>query len=218
VNVTVRLFGALAERAGRDREALDLPDGATAGDVLRSLAGRHPAAAGILDRISVAVNLEVVPAEHPVRPDDEVALLPPVAGGQARFLVGLRDRPSVEEALGAVGAPEVGGTVAFVGSVRSEGGRVDRLAYSAYRAMAERVLREIAEEAAAKWPLEGVAVLHAAGDLEVGDTTVVVACSAPHRGEAFEACRHVIDEVKRRVPIWKKESGPEGERWIGLER
>jgi molybdopterin synthase catalytic subunit len=82
--------------------------------------------------------------------------------------------------------------------------------------MAERVLRRIAEEAAERWPLAGVAILHAVGDLVVGDVTVVVACSAPHRAEALEACRHVIDEVKARVPIWKKEFGPDGGRWVGL--
>jgi molybdopterin synthase catalytic subunit len=82
--------------------------------------------------------------------------------------------------------------------------------------MAERVLLQVAEEAAAKWPLTGVAILHGFGVLAVGDPTVVVACSAPHRGEAFEAARYCIDEVKIRVPVWKKERGPWGERWVGL--
>jgi MoaE-MoaD fusion protein len=216
VRLTVKLFGALVERAGGDREAVELPEGATAGDVLRTVADRHPDTAAILDRISVAVNLEVVPADHRVRPGDEVALLPPVAGGQARILAGFRPRPTVEEALAAVRSPEVGGTAVFVGSVRAEGGRVERLTYSAYEAMGERVLREIAEEASGKWPLQGVAILHGVGELETGATTVVVACAAPHRGEALDACRYVIDEVKRRVPVWKKESGPRGDRWIGL--
>jgi len=96
-------------------------------------------------------------------------------------------------------------------------GRVERLEYSAYREMAEKVLSDVAGEAARRWPLLGVAVLHGVGDLSIGDHTVVVACSSAHRGEAFEACRFVIDEVKRRVPIWKKEVGPDGERWVGLE-
>lgn len=79
------------------------------------------------------------------------------------------------------------------------------------------MLRDVADEAIAKWPLAGIAILHAVGTLEVGDPTVAVACSAPHRAEAFEACRFAIDEIKRRVPIWKKEIGPDGERWVGLE-
>lgn len=217
MRVSVKLFGALAERVGRDREPIDLPDGATAGDVLRVVAHTHPDAAAILDRISVAVNLEVVPSEHRVGPGDEVALLPPVAGGQDGILVGFRERPSVQEALDAVRSSEAGGTAVFVGSVRAEGGRVERLEYSAYEPMGERVLREIAAEAASKWTLGGVAILHGVGDLLVGETTVVVACAAPHRGEALDACRYVIDEVKRRAPIWKKESGPGGVRWIGLD-
>jgi molybdopterin synthase catalytic subunit/molybdopterin converting factor small subunit len=218
MRIRVRMFGALAESAGRGGEELDLPDDATAAEVLQAVGDRHPDASGILGRISVAVNREVVPLERRVGPDDEVALLPPVAGG-APIVVGLRERPSVDEALEAVSSPGAGGTVAFVGTVRdrSELGAVERLEYSAYAEMAERVLRDIAEEATVKWPLQGVAVLHAVGDLRVGDVTVVVACSAPHRGEAFDACRYAIDEVKRRVPIWKKEAGPAGERWVGLE-
>jgi molybdopterin converting factor subunit 1 len=217
VNVRVRLFGAAAERAGRSEATVPLREGATARDVLRAVVERHPDTAGIAEHLAVAVNLEIVSSEHRVQADDEVALLPPVAGGQPRVMVGLRQRPAVDEALDAVASPEAGGTVVFVGSVRAEGGGVARLDYSAYDAMAQRTLREIAEEATLKWPLHGVAVLHAVGELEVGARTVVVACSSAHRDEAFEACHHVIDEVKRRVPIWKKEIGPEGERWIGLE-
>ncbi len=217
MNVRVRLFGGLADRAGASEETVSLEGEDTAGDVVEAVTRRHPSFAGIAATLQVAVNHEVVPAEHRVRPGDEVALLPPVAGGGARILVGLRDRPSVDEALEAVAAPEAGGTVAFVGTVRAEGGRVERLAYSAYEAMAERVLRDVAEEAAVRWPVEGVAVLHGVGDLAVGDRTVVVACSASHRAEAFEACRHVLEEVKRRVPVWKRESGPAGVRWIGLD-
>lgn len=217
MNVRVRLFGGLAERAGAAEETVTLDRDGTAGQVLEAVTRRHPSFAGIAPALQVAVNLKVVPAEHRVRPGDEVALLPPVAGGQVRIASGLRDRPSVDEALRAVGSSQAGGTIAFVGTVRDEGGRVERLEYSVYEAMAERVLRDVAEEAAAKWPLEGVAVFHGIGDLGVGERTVVVACSAPHRAEAFEACRHVIDEVKRRVPVWKKEVGPAGERWIGLD-
>jgi MoaE-MoaD fusion protein len=217
VRVRVRLFGALAERAGTDEERLELPQGATADAALREVMARHPGAAGILDRLSIAVNREVVPPDRILGPGDEVALLPPVAGGASGILVGFRDRPSVEEALDVVASADAGGTVAFVGSVRSDGGAVDRLTYSAYTEMGEDVMRDIALEAADKWPLAAVAILHALGEVSVGDRTVVVACSAPHRGEAFEACRYVIDEVKRRVPIWKKEAGPGGERWVGLE-
>jgi molybdopterin converting factor subunit 1 len=220
VRVHVRLFGALAERAGVGEEDVDLPAGARASDALRDVTVRHPATAAIARRISMAVNLEVVPPEHPLADGDEVALLPPVAGGGPRVLTGLRDEPlRIEEALAAVAAPGAGGTVVFLGTVRdaSDGAPVEHLEYSAYAEMAERTMGEVAEEAAAKWPLEAVAILHATGTLPVGAPTVVVACSAAHRGEAFEAARYAIDEVKRRVPIWKKEVGPAGNRWVGLE-
>jgi molybdopterin synthase catalytic subunit len=221
VKVRVRLFGALAEHAGAGEEVLDLDDGATAGNVVEAVRNRHPETAGLLSQVSVAVNMEVVGASHPLAEDDEVALLPPVAGGDVRVTVGIREgSPSVDEALKAVAAPDAGGTVVFLGTVRDHSddmGRVERLEYSAYREMAEKVLSDVAGEAARRWPLLGVAVLHGVGDLSIGDHTVVVACSSAHRGEAFEACRFVIDEVKRRVPIWKKEVGPDGERWVGLE-
>ena len=219
MKVRIRLFGVLTERAGRDEETLEIPDGATTGDLLGLLATRYPSTAGLLPQVSVAVNLEVASTVAPLSDDDEVALLPPVAGGSPSILTGLRyGSPSLEEARVAVTAPGAGGTAIFVGTVRdhSDEGVVERLEYSAYPEMAERVLHQVAEEAAARWPLAGVAILHAVGDLFVGDVTVVVACSAPHRGEALDACRYAIDEVKRRVPIWKKEVGPWGERWIGL--
>jgi molybdopterin synthase catalytic subunit/molybdopterin converting factor small subunit len=217
VKLTVRMFGALAELAGVDRDVVDVPDGATAAEVIDAMGTRHRQAAGILPRLRVAVNLEVVPAERRIAPDDEVALLPPVAGGGAAILVGLREAPSVGEALDVVAGPDAGATVAFVGTVRGDRGRVERLEYSAYTEMAERVLGDVALEAAEKWNLHGVAILHGVGELAVGRRTVVVACAAGHREEAFDACRYVIDEVKRRAPIWKKEVGPRRRRWVGLE-
>jgi molybdopterin converting factor subunit 1 len=213
------MFGALSERAGTSEEVLDIPEGSTAGDVLGLLAERHPALSDVVRQVRVAVNLEVAPSSKKLVEDDEVALLPPVAGG-ANILTGLRDGIDISEAVNAVTAPEAGGIVVFVGTVRNnaeEWGTVNRLEYSAYHEMAESVLRKVAEEAAEKWPLNGVSILHGLGELTVGDHTVVVACSSPHRGEAFEACRYAIDEVKVRVPIWKKERGPGGERWVGLE-
>lgn len=219
MKVRIRLFGAVSERAGLDEEILDIPDDATTGDLLRVVADRYPSTAALLKQIAVAVNLEVVSTVAPLSDDDEVALLPPVAGGAASILTGLRyGSPSVEEARSAITAPGAGGTAIFVGTVRdhSEHGAVERLEYSAYPEMAERVLHQVAEEAAQRWPLSGVAILHAVGDLIVGDVTVVAACSAPHRAEALDACRYAIDEVKQRAPIWKKEIGPGGERWVGL--
>lgn len=219
MKVRVRMFGGLAER-GRAEEVVDVPDNATTSELMSLLYDRYPDVGRLSGQIRTAVNKEIATGDQTLSEDDEVALLPPVAGG-ANIVTGLREGGiSVQEAMDAVSAPDAGGTVVFVGTVRNhadEWGDVDRLEYSAYREMAEAVLRQVAEEAAQKWPLSGVAILHGLGNLTIGDHTVVVACSSAHRGEAFEAARYGIDEVKHRCPVWKKEGRGEDHRWVGLE-
>jgi len=215
VKLHVRMFGSLAQATGRRTDEVDLAEGATGDELLRALCERYSAATPILQRVSIAVNLEVVPADRALEAADEIAILPPVSGG-ATIAVGIRAEPSVDEALAAVAVPNAGGTAVFIGTVRdhADAGAVAALDYDVYEEMADRVLAQIASEAAEKWGLCGVAVFHGTGAFAVGKTTMVVACSAPHRDEAFDACRYVVDEVKRRVPVWKKESGPWGERWV----
>lgn len=215
MNLRVRMFGSLAQATGCRTDEVDVPNGSTGEELLHVLRERYADAAPILERVSIAVNLEVVPADRALEATDEIAILPPVSGG-ATIAVGVRAEPSVDEALAAVASANAGGTVVFVGTVRdhSNAGAVDALDYDVYEEMADRVLAQIASEAAEKWGLSGVAAFHGTGAFAVGETTMVVACSAPHRDEAFDACRYVVDEVKRRVPVWKKESGPWGERWI----
>ncbi len=219
MKVRVRMFGGLAER-GRAEEVLDVPENSSTADVMALLYERYPAVGRLSGQIRTAVNSEIASGNHVLEEDDEVALLPPVAGG-ANILTGLREGGiSIDEAMDAVTAPDAGGIVLFVGTVRDhaeEWGEVDRLEYSAYREMAEAVLQQVAEEAAQKWPLAGVAILHGLGELAIGDHTVVVACSSAHRGEAFEAARYGIDEVKVRCPVWKKEGRGDDHRWVGLE-
>jgi molybdopterin synthase catalytic subunit len=224
MKVRLLMFGALSATTGVHEHSLELPENATAGAVLRWVAAEYPEAGPILDRVSVAVNLETTGFDRILAPDDEVALLPPVAGGAgtAKITTGVRtEAVPIDEVMELVADPGAGGTVVFVGTVRerSEGwGEVDQLSYSIYREMAEPMLRKVAEEAAERWPLNGVCILHRMGDLPVGAQTVIIACSAPHRQEAFEAARYGIDEVKRRVPVWKKEIGPGGDRWIGVDQ
>ena len=126
--------------------------------------------------------------------------------------------PSLEDALAAVADPAAGGTCVFVGTVRNrsgEGAEVTDLTYEAWDELAERRLDEIAQQVLERWTVCRVAVLHATGTLQIGETSVVVAVSAPHRAEAFEACRFGIEELKRDVPIWKKESLAGGESdWV----
>ena len=126
--------------------------------------------------------------------------------------------PSLDDALAAVADPAAGGTCVFVGTVRNrsgEGAEVTDLTYEAWDELAERRLDEIAQQVLERWTVCRVALLHATGTLQIGETTVVVAVSAPHRAEAFEACRFGIEELKRDVPIWKKESLAGGESdWV----
>jgi molybdopterin synthase catalytic subunit len=134
------------------------------------------------------------------------------------LLVRLSSEPlSVEDALAFIADPGAGGTCVFVGTVRdrSDAGDVTGLHYEAWGDLATERLREIAAEMLDRWPLRRVAILHRTGDLAVGDASVVVACSAPHRAEAFEACRHGIERLKEDVPIWKKEGLVSGDaRWV----
>ena len=126
---------------------------------------------------------------------------------------------SLDEVCGAVSHPGAGAVVSFVGAVRdlNEGRAVTLLEYEAYPAMAEKELAAIAGEIEAELPGVRLAVVHRTGALRVGDAAVVCAASAPHRGEAFRACRELIDRVKARVPIWKREHGPDGPHWVGWE-
>ena len=131
----------------------------------------------------------------------------------------IRDRPiSVDECLRAVERPEAGGICVFVGTVRSEsdGRAVTRLEYRAYASMAEKEMARIASEVERELPGVRLAALHRVGALDVGETAVACAASAPHRAEAFDACRRFIDRIKREVPIWKREHGPEGPYWVGF--
>ena len=196
--ITVRLFAGLRERAGRDRVQLELPDGARVADVL--------AAMGVGPReCVVAVNREYAREESPVQPGDEVALVPPVSGGSGPVRrVRITEEPLDVAALSAaVRDPAAGAVVCFEGVTRE----VSHLDYEAYAEMAEPRLRQIAEEEAARHGLCAVAVEHRIGRVELSEPSVIVAASAPHRGEAFAGARAVIDRLKAEAPIWKREEG-----------
>ncbi|MDP9330513.1 MAG: molybdenum cofactor biosynthesis protein MoaE [Actinomycetota bacterium] len=127
------------------------------------------------------------------------------------------DALSTEEALGFVADAKAGASCVFVGTVRdhSEAGDVTGLRYEAWDELADTRLHEIAAEMFDRWPVLGVSILHRTGDLAIGEASVVVACSAPHRADAFEACRHGIERLKADVPIWKKESLASGDaHWV----
>ena len=131
-----------------------------------------------------------------------------------------KDEFSVDEELKQIKKPSVGGVVTFVGTVRaeSEGQQVDAMEIEAYPEMAEKQLRVIRVEAIDRFGVEDIRIIHRYGDLKIGDNIVLIAVSAGHRAEAFDACRYVIDELKKRVPIWKREHTPQGARWVEVGR
>jgi len=204
--VSVRLFAGLRERAGWSRREVDA---ATVADVWPALGlGDEPA--GLL----YAVNKEYADRDRALKPGDEVALIPPVAGGA--FL--LSDEPvSLDRAVEEVRSDDAGAIATFTGTTRvhSRGRTVTHLDYEAYEGMAEKVMEEIAESLRAKYQLTAIAIHHRIGRVSIGETSVVIAVSAPHRQDALAACKDAIDELKERVPLWKKEAYEGGEEWIG---
>lgn len=221
MRIQVLYFAVLRERIGRDAEALELADGATVGAALDALAARHAVVRGLRGRFRVAVNEDFVDDAHRLVGGDELALIPPVAGGSAaasRHAELRDDGLSLDRCVAAVTGPGMGGIVTFTGMVRdhSRGTTVERLEYSAYDGMARKVLAALCDELEAELPGVRLAVEHRVGALVVGDLAVVIAAAAPHRAEAFAACRAMIDRLKERAPIWKKEFGLDGAAWVGL--
>jgi MoaE-MoaD fusion protein len=207
VKVRVRLFAGLRERAGWGERELEV-DGSVS-DVWGALGlGEEPA--GLL----YAVNKEYADRDHQLAEGDEVAVIPPVSGGAFRLVEGPLDLGAV---ISEVEDERAGAIATFQGTVRrqSRGREVIALEYEAYSGMAEKVIAEIAEGVKERYDLCEVAVAHRVGHCEVGEVSVAIAVSAPHRQDALSACRDVIDELKKRVPLWKKEVYEGGEEWIG---
>src|SRR5262245_823919 len=209
VNVRVRLFAALRERAGAGSVEIELPEDARVGDVWGALAlGDEPP--GIL----FAVNMTYAERGASLAAGDEVALIPPVSGGSFRLVEGPL---SLDAAVDEVRGDGAGAIATFTGTVRdrSRGRDVLHLEYEAYEGMAEEVMAALAERLQKSHGLSGIAIHHRIGRVDIGDASVVIATSAPHRAEALAACKEAIDELKVSVPLWKKEVYEGGEEWIG---
>lgn len=213
MHVRVRLFAMLRERAGSSELELELPEGARVRDALAA-----DAVAALADGLPLvmAVNREYADAEQPLSPGDELALIPPVSGGAdapaaAAPYVRVVDGPLSLDALAArVRDPRAGAVVTFSGVTRA----VPQLEYEAYVEMAEPAMRAIVEEAIARHGLCAAAAEHRVGVVPLSEPSVIVAVSAPHRPEAFAGAREIIDRIKARAPIWKKEVGEEGAAWV----
>lgn len=220
MKVHVRLFAGLHDLLGRRQITLELADGATVAELRLQLAREYPVVTPFLSTLVCAVDEEYVPAEHALSEGDDVALIPPVSGGgdadAALFRV-TTEPLDPQRLVDAVRKDESGAVVLFYGVARnhSEGRRVLALEYDAYPSLAEKKLREVADEVRRRWPVTGIGMLHRTGRLQIGETSLLVAVSAAHRQEAFEAGQYAVDRVKQVVPIWKKEIWEDGESaWV----
>jgi molybdopterin synthase catalytic subunit/molybdopterin converting factor small subunit len=207
MRVSVRLFAGLRERAGRSR--LEIEDVSSVEEVWPKLdLGEEPP--GLL----YAVNRAYVERNHQLADGDEVALIPPVSGGSFKLIDGPLDISAV---VREVEDPEAGAVASFVGTVRrrSRDRDVLHLEYEAFEEMAEPMLARLGDELTARHGLCAVAIHHRLGRVEIGEASVVIAVSAPHRSAALDACRDAIETLKTTIPLWKKEVYAGGEEWIG---
>jgi molybdopterin synthase catalytic subunit len=219
IAVQARLFARLRELAGAEVETVELPAGSNVSDVYDALKKMHPGLDADRNSVRAALNQEFVDWKAAVANGDEVAFIPPVSGGAhgAGVLFELTSRPldarRMETAVAHKGA---GAICTFTGIVRdnSRGRSVTHLDYEAYTEMATAQMRKIADEIGVRWPEARVAMAHRTGRLEVGEPSVVVSVSTPHRAEAIAACKWGIDRLKESVPIWKKEHAADGTYWI----
>lgn len=221
----LKLFATLRERARSSELEREFPDGTTVEEIWKSLKREFPALDGHRDSVGFAVNQEYVEGGYRPRDNDEVAFIPPVSGGASDSApwVGsiriVRDRIDVAALEREVGDPAAGAIATFAGTTRRDnaGRKVINLEYEAYEPMALSEMRKLAHEAGTRWKIVRIAIAHRVGRVDIGETSVAIAVSAAHRGEAFEACRFAIDRLKEIVPIWKKEHFEGGEIWVGCQ-
>ena len=224
MQIHVLFFGVLKDLAGRSSETLELPEGARVEAVLRHYSRQAPRFEAMLPSLALSVNQEYSSPDSVLRPGDEVALLPPVSGGApsetAQDEVRIVREPIAAQAvIERLKLPEDGAAVIFEGVVRkhTRGRRTLFLDYEAYETMALKKMAALAEEARSCFGVRQVALVHRLGRLEIGETSVLIVVASAHRGPAFEACRWIIDTLKKTVPIWKKEYFEDGAVWADGE-
>lgn len=239
MRVRILFFGVLRDLAGKTSDSVELKEDATVGDVLLHFGEQSPRLKESLASAAVAVNREYAGGETVLRDGDEVALLPPVSGGaedesasgqpaepalsgakgRRRYASIVRDLIDTSGVLNRIKRGEDGAAVLFEGVVRNStrGRRTLYLDYEAYEEMALRQMEELGERALQQFQVRDVALVHRLGRLEIGETSVLIVVASAHRAAAFDACRWLIDTLKRRVPIWKKEYFEDGAVWADGE-
>ena len=221
ISVHVLVFGILKERFATNLFSVELPENSTVGNLLAELNTRLPSP--IPQGIAIGVNAEFASADHTLRHNDEVALLPPVSGGapdthqeQEPVFVALTWDPiDIAELRTRTHAEDDGAIVLFDGVVRNQtrGRKVLHLDYETYMPMAQRQLHHLATEARVRFNVRSISVVHRLGRMQVSESSIVIVTSSPHRAAAFEACRWLIDTIKQQVPIWKRETFVDGICW-----
>ena len=229
MKIDVLFFGVLKDLLGRSVETIDLPEGAGVREVILYYARGSPRFEAMVPSLAISVNREYSRPDRALREGDEVALLPPVSGGsegggevqgevpgEVRFV---RERIDTETVVARLKRPADGAAVIFDGVVRdnTRGRRTLYLDYEAYEAMALKQMESLAVEARARFGVRGASIVHRLGRLEIGETSVLIVVASAHRGAAFEACRWIIDKLKKTVPIWKKEYFEDGAVWADGE-
>jgi len=218
MRVRVLFFGGLKDIAEKSSDSLDLADGASVRDLLKHYSLEFPRMREAMASLAVAVNQEYAGPEAVLKPGDEVALLPPVSGGSGRSSI-VRSAIDTRGVLRRMKRGEDGAAVVFEGVVRNQtrGRRTLYLDYEAYEEMALRQMEGLAEQALEQFQVREVALVHRLGRLEIGETSVLIVVASAHRAAAFDACRWLIDTLKRTVPIWKKEYFEDGAVWADGE-
>jgi MoaE-MoaD fusion protein len=234
MRVRVLFFGVLKEIAGKSADEIDVRDGASVRDVLLHYQSQIPQLQASLSSIALAVNQQYAGADTKLKANDEIALLPPVSGGafdavgetpagqpigRLHYASITREVIDAKQVVDGLKRGEDGAALVFEGVVRNQtrGRRTLYLNYEAYEDMALRQLESLASEAINKFQIRDVAIVHRLGRLEIGETSVLIAVASAHRGPAFDACRWVIDTLKKTVPIWKKEYFEDGAVWADGE-
>jgi molybdopterin synthase catalytic subunit/molybdopterin converting factor small subunit len=218
MRVRVLFFGILKDLIGCASDSLELRDGATVADVLTHYEARVPRIRELLPTVALSVNQHYSGPGALLGDNDEVALLPPVSGGRGRATI-VRERIDTAEVAERIKRPEDGATVVFEGVVRdnTRGRKTLYLDYEAYEEMALRQMEELACQAMAEFKVRDVAIVHRLGRIEIGETSVLIVVASAHRGPAYDASRWLIDTLKRKVPIWKKEYFVDGAVWADGE-
>jgi molybdopterin converting factor subunit 1 len=220
VQVKVIYFGILKELAGASEERVEVAEAYTAGELFAALRGRHPELERFANALAIAVNLEYSDKSRVLEENDEVALIPPVSGGLPESHCEIvREAIRADEISNSLRKGEDGAVIAFEGVVRNNtrGRRTLYLDYEAYEEMALEQMEALAGQALGQFQIRDVAIVHRLGRLDIGEASVLIAVASAHRAAAFDACRWLIDTLKRTVPIWKKEHFEDGAVWADGE-